>query len=426
MKFEKIKYIERKTGEIKTEKVMGEGALKFLYYNPFGKLALHTIVKRKFLSDWYGRKMSKPESKEKIKSFVEEMGIDMNEYKRPIEDYTSFNDFFYRELKDGARKIDYNENVVVSPADGKILAFENIKEVDTFFVKGSEFTLEEFFNDKELAKKYKDGTFVIIRLAPADYHRFHFPVDGEISEVKKISGDYYSVSTHAIKTNFRIFCENKREYAILKTKKFGDIAMFDIGATMVGAIVQTYKANSFVKKGEEKGYFLFGGSTCILIFEKGKVIIDKDIIENTQNKIETRIYMGEKFGNEKTKYFKIGDLVIYIFLLIFFSILIFKIGSFKDVKGAKAEIWVDGELKYVYPLQEEEKNIFVDTNLGGCNVQFKDNMVRVTTSNSPLKIAVKQGFIKSPGEVIIGIPDRLVIKVVGDSENDSDVDFIAR
>ena len=129
---------------------------------------------------------------------------------------------------------------------------------------------------------------------------------------------------------------------------------------------------------------------------------------------------------KRTKYFKIGDLVIYIFLLIFFSILIFKISSFKDVKGAKAEIWVDGELKYVYPLQEEEKNVFVDTNLGGCNVQFKDSMVRVTTSNSPLKIAVKQGFIKSPGEVIIGIPDRLVIKIVGDSEEDANIDFIAR
>ena len=129
---------------------------------------------------------------------------------------------------------------------------------------------------------------------------------------------------------------------------------------------------------------------------------------------------------KKTKYFKIGDLVIYIFLIIFFSVLIFKIGSFKDVKGAKAEIWVDGELKYVYPLQEEDKNIVVETNLGGCNVQFKDNMVRVTTSNSPLKIAVKQGFIKSPGEVIIGIPDRLVVKVIGDSENDSDIDFVAR
>ncbi len=129
---------------------------------------------------------------------------------------------------------------------------------------------------------------------------------------------------------------------------------------------------------------------------------------------------------KRTKYFKIGDLVIYIFLIIFFSILILKIDSFKDVKGAKAEIWVDGELKYVYPLQEEEKNVFVDTNLGGCNVQFKDSMVRVTTSNSPLKIAVKQGFIKSPGEVIIGIPDRLVIKIVGDSEEDANIDFIAR
>ena len=129
---------------------------------------------------------------------------------------------------------------------------------------------------------------------------------------------------------------------------------------------------------------------------------------------------------KKTKYFKIGDLVIYIFLIIFFSVLIFKIGSFKDIKGAKAEIWVDGELKYVYPLQKEEKNVFVETNLGGCHVQFKDNMVRVTTSNSPLKIAVKQGFIKSPGEVIIGIPDRLVVKVIGDSENDSDIDFVAR
>ena len=299
MKFEKIKYIERKTGEIKVEKVMGEKALEFLYYNPFGKLALETVVKRKFLSDWYGKKMSKPESKEKIKSFIEEMEINMKDYKRPVEDYKNFNDFFYRELKDGARIIDFDEDVIISPADGKILAYENIKEVDKFFVKGSEFTLEEFFNDKELARKYENGTLVIVRLAPADYHRFHFPVDGEISETKKIEGNYYSVSTHAIRTNFKIFCENKREFAILKTQKFGDIAMADIGATMVGSIVQTYVPNTFVRKGQEKGYFLFGGSTCILIFEKDKIQIDEDILENTKNKIETRIYMGEKFANEK-------------------------------------------------------------------------------------------------------------------------------
>lgn len=127
---------------------------------------------------------------------------------------------------------------------------------------------------------------------------------------------------------------------------------------------------------------------------------------------------------KKNKYFKIGDLIIYLFLIIFFLVLLAKIGSFKDVKGAKAEIWINGNLEYIYPLQAEEKNIFVDTVIGGCNIQFKDYMVRVTTSNSPLKIAVKQGFIKSPGEVIIGIPDRLVIKIVGDGEDE--IDFIAR
>lgn len=299
MKFEKIKYIERKTGEIKIEKVMGEGALKFLYYNPFGKLFLHSLIKRKFISDFYGKQMNKEKSKEKIADFVREMDIDMSEYKKGIEEYKNFNDFFYRELKDGARPINTDDNVVISPADGKILAYKNIKEKDKFFVKGSEFNLEEFFQDKELAQKYENGTFIIVRLAPADYHRFHFPVSGKIGETKKIEGSYLSVSTHAIKTNFKIFSENKREFSILNTEKFGDIALFDVGATMVGGIVQTYKANSAVNKGDEKGYFLFGGSTCILIFEEGKIEVDRDILENTKNKIETRIYMGERFANAK-------------------------------------------------------------------------------------------------------------------------------
>ncbi len=155
--------------------------------------------------------------------------------------------------------------------------------------------MEEFFANEKLAKKYEDGTFVIFRLAPADYHRFHFPVDGKVGVNNKIRGDYCSVSTHAIKRNFRIFCENKREYSIITTENFGDVVMVEVGATMVG-IVQTFKENSFIKKGDEKGYFLFGGSTCILVFEKDKVKIDEDILENTKKQLETRIYMGEKFA----------------------------------------------------------------------------------------------------------------------------------
>lgn len=296
MEFKKIEYIERKTGEIKVEKVPGEKYLKFLYYNPLGELPLNLVVKKKFLTEYYGKKMDKPESVKKIPSFIEQADINIAEAKKRVEEFKSFNDFFYRELKEGARTVDYRENVLASPADGKILAFENLDREKEFYIKGDKFTLEEFFADKKLANKYKNGVFMIIRLAPIDYHRFHFPADGEISESKLIDGVYYSVSTHAIKKNFRILCENKREYSILKTEKFGDIAMFEVGATMVGGIKQSYKSNSYVKKGEEKGYFYFGGSTCVLVFERGKVKIDEDLLENTKKGIETKVYMGEKIG----------------------------------------------------------------------------------------------------------------------------------
>lgn len=296
MEFKKIEYIERKTGEIKVEKVPGEKYLKFLYYNPLGELPLNLVVKKKFLTEYYGKKMDKPESVKKIPSFIEQADINIAEAKKRVEEFKSFNDFFYRELKEGARTVDYRENVLASPADGKILAFENLDREKEFYIKGDRFTLEEFFADKELANKYKNGVFMIIRLAPIDYHRFHFPADGEISESKLIDGVYYSVSTYAIKKNFRILCENKREYSILKTEKFGDIAMFEVGATMVGGIKQSYKSNSYVKKGEEKGYFYFGGSTCVLVFERGKVKIDEDLLENTKKGIETKVYMGEKIG----------------------------------------------------------------------------------------------------------------------------------
>lgn len=296
MEFNKIKYIERKTGEIKIEKVPGEKYLKFLYYNPFGELPLNLVVKKKFLTDYYGKQMDKKESTKKIPSFIKEADINIEEAKKTIDQFTSFNDFFYRELKDGTRSIDFDENVLTSPADGKILVFENLEKEKELFIKGDKFTLEEFFEDSELAKKYEGGVFLIVRLAPIDYHRFHFPCDGKIGASKLINGDYFSVSTHAIKKNFRIFCENKREFSILQTKNFGDIVMFEVGATMVGGIKQSYTPDSFVKKGEEKGYFYFGGSTCILVFEKDKIKIDKDLIENTKNGIETKVYMGEKIG----------------------------------------------------------------------------------------------------------------------------------
>lgn len=297
MNIEKIVYIDRKTGQEMIETPPGENFLKFLYYNPFGKLALNLLVKRKFLTEIYGKKMNSHSSKSKINEFITTYNVDMSESKLSLDDFNSFNDFFIRELKEEARKIDLDENSLVSPADGKILIFENLKEIDKFFIKGNEFSLKEFFNSEELEKKYLGGTMVIIRLAPVDYHRFHFPADGVIGESKLINGYYYSVSPYAIKQNFKIYTENKREYSILKTEKFGDILLSEIGATMVGGIKQSYTPNSFVKKGEEKGYFYFGGSSCIMFFEKGKVKFDEDILKNTLLGKETKLFMGERIGS---------------------------------------------------------------------------------------------------------------------------------
>lgn len=126
------------------------------------------------------------------------------------------------------------------------------------------------------------------------------------------------------------------------------------------------------------------------------------------------------------RYFRVGDLVVYLFFIIFFYALGTKVLELGEEKPSKVEIYVDGTLKYIYPLQKEERDIFVDTVLGGVNVKFKDNMVRVTSSNSPKKINVKRGWISSPGEVIIGIPDRLLIKIVGDKKDEDGLDYIIR
>ena len=287
-----IEYIERSSGQVKTEKVMGEYWLRWLYNNPLGKLSLNAIVKRKVISEWYGNRMDSPESVDKINDFVETYNIDLSEVKKQT--FTSFNDFFIRELKSNARKIDTNKNVLISPADGKIFAYQNIDKQD-FIVKGYKFNVQDFLNNNKLSINYKNGALIIVRLCPTDYHRFHFPVDGTILENKKIEGDLYSVSPIALRKKIEILCQNKREYTVIKTKNFGNIIMAEVGATMVGSIIQTYK-NQNIKKAEEKGYFKFGGSTIVLIFEKDKIKIDKDLILNTKNGLETEVKMGEQIG----------------------------------------------------------------------------------------------------------------------------------
>jgi phosphatidylserine decarboxylase len=287
-----IKYYDRESGLLKTEKVAAEKWLVWLYNNPVGEATLWTLVKRKVVSSIYGNMMDRPSSTKKIQPFVEEFDIDISTFQK--QEFNSFNDFFTRKLKDDARPVDTNSTIIVSPADGKLLAYADISNSD-FIIKGYRFDILAFLNNVDLAQKYLDGTLVIIRLAPFDYHRFHFPISGKVSPITRIDGDYYSVNPLALHKIIEIFCLNKREFIIISNSLFGDVVMAEVGATMVGSIIQTYTGD-FVKKGEEKGYFKFGGSSVVLLFEKNKIRIDDDLLINTLKGYETAIKEGEKIG----------------------------------------------------------------------------------------------------------------------------------
>lgn len=289
-----ISFINRKTGELVNENPPAEGLLKFLYDNPFGKTAILPIAKRKFITELYGSRMDSPSSVKRIQGFVDQLNIDMSESEKSISEFTSFNDFFYRKLKPEARPI---EAGLVSPGDGKLIAFEKVSDVGQFFVKGNSFTLDKFLNDKTLAQKFNNSSMIILRLAPNDYHRFHFPYGGTPSAVTPIKGSYFSVSPYALANNFaRVFCENKREFCILDSPDKGDILIAPVGATMVGSIIETYTPDQTLEKGYEMGYFAFGGSTIVILVDRDQLKIDPDILENTRKRMETCVKMGEKIG----------------------------------------------------------------------------------------------------------------------------------
>ncbi|MCB0739091.1 MAG: phosphatidylserine decarboxylase [Bacteroidetes bacterium] len=288
-----IVYINRQTGQQVIEKVPGGGMLKFLYGSPIGKLTLWALVKRKLFSSLGGGYMNLKRSAKNIEPFIADHGIDIAQFLVPENGYKHFNDFFYRNIKPNARPIGEG---IVSPADGKILVFENIKQSRQFFLKGIPFSLGSFLRNQELAKKYEGGSMAIIRLAPADYHRFHFPYQGEVGEVTRIKGAYYSVSPLALRKSLRIFVENKREYCELTHPDIGNCLIIDVGATLTGSIIQTFDPHSTVTKGQEKGYFAFGGSTTVLLFEPNRIEFSEDLIRNTKAGLETTVLMGETVG----------------------------------------------------------------------------------------------------------------------------------
>ena len=281
-----MKIVNRKTREEKT--LQYSGIVIFLYTSILGRLILK-LFNNRFVSKIVGKYMNSKLSIRRIKKTIKANNIDMSLYEK--KKYTSFNDFFTRKKKE--INFDTKKNHLISPADSKLLAIKLNKD-SGFDIKGSRYNLKTIVNE-DLTTKYANGYALIFRLEVSDYHRYHFIDDGEIDEYKYIKGRLNTVQPIAY--NRKIFHTNSREYTTLHTKNFGDIVEVDVGAMLVGKISNNKEITKF-KKGDEKGYFEFGGSTIILFIQDNKITIDNDILLNSTLGKETIVSCGEKIGTK--------------------------------------------------------------------------------------------------------------------------------
>lgn len=238
-----------------------------------------------------GRRFDNPISKRDIHTFIKFHQLDMTDVLEPIENFKTFNEFFYRKLKPGSRPCDSPDDprVVVSPADCRMIAFPSIEAATTIWIKGIEFSIPKLLDNAEEAKSFEEGALAIFRLAPQDYHRFHSPVDGTIRRIHRVHGQYYTVNPMAIRTTLDVYGDNKRDVVYMDSPTLGKVAVVCIGAMMVGSIVLTAKEGDYLARTDELGYFAFGGSTLVVLFEKNKIRFDDDLLENAQNQLETLV-----------------------------------------------------------------------------------------------------------------------------------------
>ena len=269
--------------------------LTFLYKNAVGRVILKFMT-LPFISKIAGWIMDSRISTIAINSFIKKNNINMAEYEE--KKYISYNDFFTRKVKKECRRIDKDKNILISPCDSKLTAYE-INDNSIFMIKNSYYKLEDLLKNKELSKKYKNGYCLIFRLCVDDYHRYCYIDNGKKNKNTFIKGVLYTVRPIALE-KYNIYKENSREYTVLKTENFGDVVQIEVGATMIGRIKNHHEEYQF-NKGEEKGMFLFGGSTIVLLIKKGKVKIDSDILKNTEEGFETIVKLGEKIGKKEAK-----------------------------------------------------------------------------------------------------------------------------
>jgi len=292
-----IFYSDRATGKLMTEKIYASPFLYWSYNTNIGKWATDLIFRTKIASRLYGWFNHRKWSAKKIGRFVRDFDIDIREFPSPIEDFASFNDFFVREIDPSKRPINSKKGVCIAPVDGKVLVYPVIDCHARFRIKRCTFNLSQLVCDTSVASRFDGGSMLISRLSLKDYHHFHFPDSGIPGSAKSISGKYYAGGPYALRSLVPFYTENYRMVTRFDSDHFGPMAIMEIGAFTVGSIRQCFQPGAHIAKGAHKGFFEMGGSTVVLLFRKGAIEFDEDLVKNSSEETETFVKFGDSVGN---------------------------------------------------------------------------------------------------------------------------------
>lgn len=291
-----IRYFNREKNRVEIEKVYGELAIRWLYDSTLGRFAASLLV-LPWVSKLYGCLQNMRWSRRKIQPFIQDFEIPMEEFVE--ENYKSFNQFFIRKFKPGMRPFDERSSVMPAFCEARYFGHDKIDESTTIPVKGSYLRAQDLLASEKWGSFFHEGPFLVARLCPVDYHCFHFPDSGKVLESYRVPGILHSVNPLALEKRPDLFIVNERQVSILETEHLGKLAYIEVGAICVGKIQQTYTGPEF-KRGDQKGHFLFGGSTVIVLGEKGKWSPSEDILENTKKSQEVYIKLGQEVARATT------------------------------------------------------------------------------------------------------------------------------
>lgn len=286
-----IRYWSRRHLREEQESVYGGTFVNLLYGSPLSLALTDTFLAGKGLSRLYGALQNSTLSGRKVAPFVRDFGLDMSEFEPGP--FRSFNDFFIRRFLPGKRSFPKEEKTMGAFAEARYLGFDRLRRDASLPIKGLQLYAEEVLGATPAKERFANGPCLLARLCPVDYHRFHFPDSGKSAHFHVETGKLHSVNPAALERKPNLFLSNERQVSLLQTENFGLLAYVEVGALCVGRIVQSQPFERPFQRGDEKGYFLFGGSTVIVYGEPGAWKPEADILENTARGREVLVELGQ-------------------------------------------------------------------------------------------------------------------------------------